>query len=64
LPGQCRKAEPVGSGAGILAADPDTTQAQIQHFELAHPNIYPIYELLELMKILQDLHDIGQQQNI
>ena len=24
-----------------------TTQAQIQGFELAHPNIYPIYELLE-----------------
>ena len=28
----------------------DTSQAQIQVFELAHPNIYPIYELLELMK--------------
>jgi hypothetical protein len=27
-----------------------TTQAQIQGFELADPNIYPIYELLELMK--------------
>ena len=27
-----------------------TTQAQIQGFELAHPNIYPIYELLECMK--------------
>ena len=27
-----------------------TIQAQIQGFELAHPNIYPIYELLECMK--------------
>ena len=27
-----------------------TTQAQIQGFELAHLNIYLIYELLELMK--------------
>ena len=27
-----------------------TTQAQIQGFELAHPNIYPICELLEHMK--------------
>ena len=24
-----------------------TTKAQIQGFELSHPNIYPIYELLE-----------------
>ena len=28
----------------------DTTQAQVQNFELAHPNIYPIYELLKHMK--------------
>ena len=27
-----------------------STQAQIQGSELAHPNIYPIYELLEFMK--------------
>ena len=27
-----------------------TTQAQIQVFELAHPSIYPIYELLECVK--------------
>ena len=27
-----------------------TFQAQIQGFELAHPNIYPIYELLECVK--------------
>ena len=27
-----------------------TTQAQIQGFELAHPNIYLIYELLEHVK--------------
>ena len=26
------------------------TQVQIQGFELAHPNIYPTYELLELVK--------------
>ena len=30
----------------------DTSQAQIQGFELAHPNIYPINELLECMKVL------------
>ena len=27
-----------------------TTQAPIQGFELTHPNIYPIYELLECVK--------------
>jgi hypothetical protein len=27
-----------------------TTQAPIQGFELTHPNIYPIYELLESVK--------------
>lgn len=27
-----------------------TTQVQIQDFDLAHPNIYRIYELLECMK--------------
>lgn len=27
-----------------------TTEDQIQGFELAHPNIYPIYELLKCMK--------------
>jgi hypothetical protein len=26
------------------------SQAQIQGFELAHPNIYPVYDLLECMK--------------
>ena len=26
------------------------TQAQIQGFELIHPNIYPIYHLLECVK--------------
>ena len=30
----------------------DTSQPQIQAFELAHPNIYPIYELLEFIKEL------------
>jgi hypothetical protein len=33
-------------------ANPAITQAQIQSFELAHPNIYSIYELLEHMKVL------------
>ena len=35
----------------------DTSQAQIQSFELAHPNVYPVNELLEYMKghILQIL---------
>ena len=28
----------------------DNSQAQIQCFELAHTNIYPINELMELMK--------------
>lgn len=28
----------------------DTTQAKIQGFELAYPNIYPINELLESLK--------------
>jgi hypothetical protein len=28
----------------------DYTQTQIQSFELAHPKIYLIYELLELVK--------------
>jgi hypothetical protein len=28
----------------------NTSQAQIQGFELAHSNIYPIYEFLEHMK--------------
>ena len=28
----------------------DTSQAQIQGFELAHPNIYPINELLVFTK--------------
>jgi hypothetical protein len=46
------------------------TQAQIQGFELAHPNTYPIDELLECVKglILQiqshDLHDTGPHQDI
>ena len=28
----------------------DTTQVQIQGFEMAHPNIYPIYELIQCLK--------------
>jgi hypothetical protein len=44
----------------------DTSQAQIQDFELAHPNIYLIDDLSECMKglILQDFHDPGEQQDI
>ena len=30
--------------------NPTNTQAQIRGFELAHPNIYPIYKLLEPLK--------------
>jgi hypothetical protein len=46
-----------------------TAQAQTQGFELAHPNIYPINELMECMKEptdpkLQALHDTGQQQDL
>ena len=47
-----------------------TTQAQIQGFELAHPKIYIIHELLEHMKgpvlmiqSCRDLHDTGQQED-
>ena len=38
----CRRTSGVASSA--------TTQAQMQGFELAHPNIYPIYEPLERVK--------------
>jgi hypothetical protein len=44
-----------------------TTQAQIQGSELAHPNTYPINELLDLVKgtvLLLALHDTWQQQEI
>jgi hypothetical protein len=45
----------------------DTSQAQIQGFELVHPNIYPTDELLMtgvglVHPKLQNLHDTGQQQ--
>ena len=36
-----------GRAGGMTSA---TTQAQIQGFELAHSNIYPIYELPEDVK--------------
>jgi hypothetical protein len=52
-------------------ASSDTSQTQIQGFELSHLNIYPTDELLEYIKglvlqdpKLQDLHDTGQQQDI
>lgn len=39
---------------------------QIQSFELARPNIYPICEVLEHTTgpVLWDLHDTGQQQDV
>lgn len=58
-----------GTASGMASSD--TSQAQIQGFKLAHPNIYPIEELLEFMKSaaptdpkLQNLHNTGQQQDI
>jgi hypothetical protein len=43
----------------------DTSQAQTQGFELAHPNIYPIDEMLASPTDpkLQDLDDTGQLQD-
>lgn len=48
-----------------------TTKAQIQSFELAHPSIHPVYELLEHTKRagptdpkLQDLQGTERQQSI
>ena len=47
------------------------TKAHIHGFELVHPNIYPIYDLLEHMKGTgpvklqqQDVHDSEQKQDI
>lgn len=37
-------------GRAVLMTNSATTQAQIQGFALAHPNIYPICELLKLTK--------------
>ena len=63
-----RKLVPGGVSAGELEGaltNSATTQAHIQDFELVHPNIYPIYELLEHVNPnLQDLHDMGKQQDI
>ena len=58
------KQDKAGSGSGRLLvsqtkrtrnrtrglSSSDTSLAQIVGFELAHPSIYPIYELLECMK--------------
>lgn len=60
----CRRAGELNSSGN--------SQAQIWGFELAHLNLSSIDELLECMKVpagstdlkLQDLHDIGQQQDI
>ena len=38
------------TGRAVRLTNSVTTQAQIQDFELAHPNIYPICELLEHVK--------------
>ena len=43
-----RVSRPQGHESG--RASSDTSQAQIHSFESAHPNIYPIYELLVHMK--------------
>lgn len=47
------------------------SQAQIQGFEMAHPNVYHIYKLLEHMQgasptvpKLPDLHDTGEQKDM
>ena len=39
-----------GHGRAGRLTNSATTQAQIQGFELAHPNIYPTYKLLECVK--------------
>ena len=41
-----------------------TTQKQIQSLELVHDNIYFIYETNPAKPERQDLHDLGQQQDI
>jgi hypothetical protein len=59
-----------GCGRVGRLSNSDTSQAQIQDFGLAQPNIYPIDELLEYMKAslkdqnLQEFHDTRQQQDI
>lgn len=70
-PGQQDRAGP-GVGLQSMRAGgltrSDTSQAQIQGFELAHSNIYPISELLECTKghyrSKAYLHDTGQPQGI
>ena len=49
LPRQHSRTGPGGMGTGESwkVDQLSYTQAQIQGFELAHPNIYPIYELLQ-----------------
>ena len=52
----------VAEKAGRLT-NSDTTQAQIQGFELTHSNIYPIYEQLEHVKgpvLQQDIQEESQ----
>ena len=50
---------------------PTTTQIQNQGYELAHPNIHPIYKLLELVKQTeptdskqQDIQEVPQGEPI
>ena len=40
----------MGELVGGLTYSASPPQAQIQGSELAHPNIYPIYELLEFLR--------------
>ena len=45
-----------GKASGLTSSD--TSQGQIQGFELAHPNIYPINELLEYINKEADPIDL------
>ena len=45
-----------GHKRAVVPSSSAITQAQIQDFEVVHPNLYPIYELLECKKG-QSLHN-------
>lgn len=55
-------------GGAIQLTSTNTTQAQMQVFDLAHPITYYIYKILEYLKgpdsKFQDLLDTRQQQDI
>jgi len=69
LPGQSKRANPDGAGSGELAGwlTQPPPKIQILGFELAHPSIYPICELLEHMKgqvlQIQSYKDLMSQGN-